>query len=243
MKKIINLMPFLCVYISTFLGAQSSGVRFELVSEPGIAQNGNTIYTSSTSANVAVNMFLKNISGSNLQLKWERVVLQKSNENFSDQLCDNWYCYPTSDYGAYWLLDNTVNLAAGATTDFKPELLTGQHGGGSARIKYYVRNAQNERIDSVEVVFTSTASVKNELDISIAKIYPNPSSGQIFVKDAPVGSELEISDIVGKVVLKTRVSGVNQSIDLSANPDGVYFYTIKSADGSKSITKRLILRR
>lgn len=243
MKKFLYSILFLSTVAANLLNAQSSGVRFELISEPGVAQNGNTITVSSTSSNVVVNMFLKNVSGSDLQLKWERVVLQKSNENFTDQLCDNWYCYPTSDAGAFWLLENTVSLAADAITDFKPELLTGQHGGGSARIMYYVRNAQNERIDSVEVVFTSTASLKNESDISGAKVYPNPSSGQIYIKDAPVGSEIEITDMVGKVVLKVRLSGANQSIDLSANPDGVYFYTIKSSDGSKSITKRLILRR
>jgi len=244
MKKIFYPLLSAIIGLSAFAPhAQESGVRFELLSEPGVAQNGNTITESSTSSNVVVNMKLMNVSGEVMQLKWERVVLNMSNPSFTDQLCDNDYCYPTSDAGAFWLLGNTVTMAADAVTDFKPELVTGNHGGGSARMMYYVRNAANERIDSVEVVFTSTASLKNEADLSSAKVYPNPSSGQISIKDAPVGSEIEITDMIGKVILKTKLTGANQSIDLSSNPDGVYFYTIKSGDGAKSITKRLVLRK
>jgi len=244
MKKI--LYPILSAFLgmSTLtLNAQESGVRFELLSEPGVAQNGNTITESSTASNVVVNMKLINVSGAAMDLKWERVVLNMSNPSYTDQLCDNFYCYPTSDAGAFWLLGNTVNLAADAVTDFKPELVTGSHGGGSARMMYYVRNAANERIDSVEVIFTSTASIKNEADLSSSKVYPNPSNGQISIKDAPVNADLEITDMVGKVIFRTKLTGTNQSFDLSSNPDGVYFYTIKSADGSKSITKRLVLRK
>lgn len=244
MKKILySLITVSYALFAAVTHAQDSGVRFELLSEPGVAQNGSTLNISNTGTNVVVNMKLTNVSGESMQLKWERVILNISNANYTDQLCDNWYCYPTSDAGNYWLLGNTVNLAAGATTDFKPELVTGSHGGGNARMMYYVRNAQNERIDSVEVVFTSTASLKNEIDLSNTKVYPNPSNGQITIKDAPVGSELEITDMVGKVIFKSKLVGANQSFDLSSNPDGVYFYTIKSSEGNKSITKKLVLRR
>lgn len=244
MKKIFYPLFSAILSLSAIpLHAQNSGVRFELISEPGVAQNGTTITQSATTANVIVNMKLINVSGSDMNLKWERVVLNMSNPNFTDQLCDNFYCYPTSDAGTFWLLDNTVTLAADAVTDFKPELVTGSQGGGSARMMYYVRNAANERIDSVEVIFSSTASLKNEADLSNAKVYPNPSNGQISIKDAPVNSDLEITDMIGKVIYRTKLTGTNQSFDLSSNPDGVYFYTIKSADGSKSITKRLVLRK
>lgn len=244
MKTIyITLISIILGFSMSGLIAQDSGVRLELLSEPGVAQNGTTITASSTSSNVVVNMILRNVSGAAIDLRWERVIIDKSNELFSDQFCDNWYCYPTGDAGDFWLLENTVTLEADAITDFKPELLTGSNGGGSARIMYYVRNDQNQRIDSVEVVFTSTASLSPEGDISAAHVFPNPSNGEILIKDAPLGSEIEVIDMLGKVVMRKKLTSPHQFIDLSANPDGFYFYTIKSSDGLKSVSKKLVISR
>ena len=244
MKTIyITLITFILGLSMSVLIAQDSGVRLELLSEPGVAQNGTTIIASSTSPNVVVNMILRNVSGAAKELRWERVIIDKSNELFSDQFCDNWYCYPTGDAGNFWLLENTVTLEADAITDFKPELLTGTHGGGSARIMYYVRNAQNQRIDSVEVVFTSTASITPIADISNVRVFPNPSNGEVMIKDAPIGSELEVIDMLGKVVMRKKLTSPHQFIDLSVNPDGFYFYTIKSPDGQQSVSKKLVISR
>jgi hypothetical protein len=45
------------------------------------------------------------------------------------------------------------------------------------------------------------------------------------------------------VVFKAKLNGTTQNFDLSKNPDGIYFYTIRAADGQSVITKRIVLRK
>jgi len=248
MKTILQLFKTFAVFapftFSTF--AQNSGLRIELATEPGVAKNGETIYASSSQSNIVVNMYVKNISEADMQVKWERVILSSSNENANDQLCDDEQCYPTGMLGPNWILNLPVTIVANGQSDFKPELILPAGQSGTAEFMYYMNienNGVNERIDSVKVVFTSTASTFNEPTVSGAKVYPNPSTGQINVKNAPAGSTIEITDMLGKVVLKKALSTSVQSFNLSNQPDGVYFYTIKSADGVSSSTKRIVLRR
>lgn len=244
MKKMYSTISTALLVLSTIVAfAQSSGVRFEMASDPGVAKNGETITISGTSEGVELYMNLVNISGSAMNLKWERVRISISNTSITDQLCDNWQCYDPSFDGDFWMLENPVTIAADGQTVFQPKMITPNGTGGNATFMYYVRNAENERIDSITVVFTSTASIKNEIGVSNSKVYPNPSNGQITVKDAPAGSEIEVTDMVGKVVFKAKLNGATQSFDLSKNPDGVYFYTIRSADGQSTVTKRLVIRK
>ncbi len=245
MKNTFTLVSVILLSACTVFNAiaQSSGVRFESVNEPGVEKNGQTINVSATEYQVGLYFIMKNVSGSTQDYKWERVRESLSNPDASDELCDNWQCYTPSMIGDNWILNTTFPLEADAQTVFEPKLSFPESTGGNATFSYYVLNAAGERLDSIIINFTSTASLKNEADLSSARVYPNPSNGQVSIKDAPVGSTLEITDMVGKVVLKTKLSGTNQSVDLSTNPDGVYFYTIKTADSAQSITKRLVLRK
>jgi hypothetical protein len=244
MKRTSTLVTsFVAVFASIAVLAQTSGVRFELVSEPGVAKNGQTVTISNTTDNVELYMNLVNISGSAMDLKWERVRVSMSNSGITDQLCDDWQCYFPSNAGDFWILGSPVTIAAGGQSVFQPKITIPDGGSGNATFTYYVRNAQNERIDSLTVVFTATASIKNEIGVSNSKVYPNPSNGQITVKDAPIGAEIEVTDMVGNLVFKSKLNSAMQSFDLSKNPDGVYFYTIRSADGQSVITKRLVIRK
>jgi hypothetical protein len=229
--------------LSTLLSAQSSGLRFEMASEPGIAKNGQTITLSLTSEGVELFMNLVNISDDDMDVQWERVRISRSNTSITDQLCDNLLCHDLANAGDFWLMPGVFNLPAGGQTLFQPKMITPTGTGGNATMTYYVRNMDNDRIDSITVVFTSTASIKNESGVTNSKVYPNPSTGVITVKDVPAGAEIEVTDMVGKLVFKSKLSGATQHFDLSKNPDGVYFYTIRAADGQSVITKRLVLRK
>ena len=246
----LSIMTKLSAFIMLFAGvlslnifAQNSGVRFETIGEPGVEKNGQTIYANGTSEIIGLYMIMKNVSGDAQQYKWERIRVNISASNATDELCDNWQCYTPSIAGDNWVLGTYFSLNANQQTVFEPKLSLPEGSGGNATFKYYVLNGSDQRIDSVTVVFTSTLSLQSNTTSKETKIYPNPSNGHVTIKDFSVGSELEIVDMVGKVVLKTALNGVAQNIDLSSNPDGVYFYTIKPSDGGKTITKKLILRR
>ena len=73
------------------------------------------------------------------------------------------------------------------------------------------------------------------------KIFPNPSNG-IFTVDAG-GSEpfqLTIMNTVGQIIYQGEMDQANNTIDLHANPDGIYFYRI-TIPGRKNSSGKLII--
>jgi len=77
---------------------------------------------------------------------------------------------------------------------------------------------------------------------SAFNVYPNPSEGLLNVKFAqaiPFG-QMEVLDMMGRSVLKQRISGSQTSINLSTNPSGIYLLMVE-VDGSRS-NQRVVLR-
>ena len=76
-------------------------------------------------------------------------------------------------------------------------------------------------------------------------MYPNPSNGDLKVKNTS-GAEYEIrifNNLGQEVIQAVHVSNsdVEKTIDLSKNPNGIYFAQIKK--GSESFTKKIILTK
>ena len=77
--------------------------------------------------------------------------------------------------------------------------------------------------------------MQTELDV-----YPNPSSGKIFLK--PTGSgNLNISDISGKIIFSSEIQGHEvQEIDLESWTKGIYFISFSS--GNQEMTEKLVVQ-
>lgn len=84
-------------------------------------------------------------------------------------------------------------------------------------------------IDNIVSVEYFIGVKENKIDWSIA---PNPTTGIIVIKSAEQGS-VSIRNNAGQMVVAETMSGTN-AIDLSTVPAGVYFATIKTANGSNT---------
>lgn len=89
----------------------------------------------------------------------------------------------------------------------------------------------------------SVADMSQESSISI---FPNPTSGNIFVQgNSLTGNkiELEVRDVLGQTLLKRQVQNVSgnwqEELDLSAMANGVYFVSVKMDDG-RVLTKKVV---
>jgi hypothetical protein len=62
------------------------------------------------------------------------------------------------------------------------------------------------------------------------KIYPNPSTGVLFINSESIIREIEIHDILGNVILKRKESKKDVQLDLGSFLPGVYFINVKYND-------------
>ncbi len=76
----------------------------------------------------------------------------------------------------------------------------------------------------------------SELETQIISIHPNPTSNTLFISGLDKVSEvqrMEVLSVTGKVV--TKLEGINEQIDVSRLPNGVYFLTIQHKTRVESI--------
>ena len=74
------------------------------------------------------------------------------------------------------------------------------------------------------------------------KIFPNPSSGVFHVEQVSQHSlEIEISDINGRSIDNKTMYTLQETIDLSAQKAGIYFYKVRRDDGQLKSGKLVIL--
>ncbi|MDF2438807.1 MAG: Ig domain protein group 2 domain protein [Bacteroidota bacterium] len=104
----------------------------------------------------------------------------------------------------------------------------------------YAKSAGNVAFDDYRLFLTGPMSVENHNNSASLTVSPNPSSG-IFNLNLNNASKAQITvfDITGKKILQKETSVAQQSIDLSAQPDGSYFITVKT--DKELTTKKIII--
>ena len=111
----------------------------------------------------------------------------------------------------------------------------------------YLRNASatpKVQIDEIKVgvnwsdVTSSVLSNKKFDSILGLKVYPNPAKNNLFISsDSNEIKQVEIYNVLGKVVLNTKVT--NASINISAIAAGVY--VVKITEAGKTATRKLVI--
>lgn len=113
---------------------------------------------------------------------------------------------------------------------------------GQAHYRYYMTTNGQNKLDSVDLVVdylaTTKPTVKEELSITVA---PNPSTEYVNIQFS--GSEqlnLKMVDALGNVITREVLTG-NRKLNVSDLNSGIYFL-IFEAPGSKTITRKLVVR-
>ncbi|MFT5511861.1 MAG: hypothetical protein ACI8SE_000255 [Bacteroidia bacterium] len=151
-------------------------------------------------------------------------------EDWDYSLCDYTTCYigiPASSDMRRISLEESKNGQQGF---LKFNVLTTESNGNYV-FKFYVYDSMDhDRGDTVIFNFSnSTVSVSDVKKISPVTLYPNPTTGSVYVETLEGDSEVEIFDISGKVIKeeKLQFSGVNE-IDLNGIRSGIYRIVVRS---------------
>lgn len=113
---------------------------------------------------------------------------------------------------------------------------------GQAHYRYYITTNGLNMLDSVDLIVDYLAStkpvVKEELSITVA---PNPSTEYVNIQFAGTEQlQLKMVDALGNVISREVLTG-NRKINVSDLNSGIYFLVF-DAPGSKSITRKLVVR-
>lgn len=224
------------VFSVVLLGYSNAQISIYWDNDPGNTYNSSTINILKDVGSFDVYMHCENTGTSNQEIKFRRIVLNSS-VTFSDQFCDNNLCYPC--FGNDWTSPASTILMPGDSSVMKPTI-NFSNGAGTAEIRYYILDVNDQPIDSVDVNITCTVGMEDTYK-NITHIYPNPSAVTLNVENF-FGSKLELNILnnYGETVdSKITLNGKN-TFDVSHLPNGNYIINIIS-NGELLETKKIII--
>lgn len=78
----------------------------------------------------------------------------------------------------------------------------------------------------------------NSLLTSNLEIFPNPSTGTLFVKGLPEGSKITLLDITGKQL--SEFAATSNLFELNNLPKGIFL--LQASDGNATLTRKIVVR-
>ncbi|WP_400077522.1 T9SS type A sorting domain-containing protein [Winogradskyella sp. R77965] len=94
-------------------------------------------------------------------------------------------------------------------------------------------NLNNPESLCYDASLSTETIIKQEL-----KIFPNPTSGRLEIRNIPVNTNLTITNMLGVVVRKFNIKNSSNTIDISELDSGIYF--ISSTDQNSNFAKKII---
>lgn len=237
MKGILLLS--ISVFLSAIVVAQN--VRISWDQDYSMPYNGEEVTIGGGDATLYTNFYVVNESVESTFI-WRRDILSITSQGFDDQLCDDEICYNTS--GNPWICPGPMTLAQNDSTIFQPKLLTNGYS-GTAHMRYFILDENENKLDSVDVVFSSTASIPMESSTFEISVYPNPAKDYLIIKgdDLNKGSKAFVVDALGKKIKEFQLNDKSNKINISSLKNGVYFVKVVSSDGIRSKPMRLIIQK
>ena len=245
MKNILQLVSGACLIL--FVGYKSTAqVTITLDSAPLVPVNGTTVVINGSEMDSEVNAYMSITNDYTNDREFQIKIVKRLVTPVIDQFCSG-VCVENTDNDMEWVFPMNLSMTPDETQEFKPGFLP-QGNTFCAINDYYVENQFGIVVDSVRLKFVVGISEcflsTKELDpAKEIKVFPNPSSGQITIKDAQEGSTFEVIDMLGKVTYKGKVNSTSQVIDLSSLTDGVYFYAVRQKNGQLLPTRKLVIRK
>lgn len=130
----------------------------------------------------------------------------------------------------------------GGTTN---DLVTASSGASAPQTTYYF-----DYTDQTWYYTTSNVMVRMNFNPAIVgitenemvlSVYPNPASDEITVSSSITEGTITLSDVAGKLVKTTNLSGLSTSMNTAGLNNGVYYLTV--SNGTTTSTEKVVIKR
>jgi hypothetical protein len=135
--------------------------------------------------------------------------------------------------GILWAIDTAFHngfICAGVVTPLMPD---------TGSVDVWVIKVDEYGCDTLGCQFVSVS--ENEMDKGLVKVYPNPTTGELFIEtENRMINEKEFSiqlyDFTGKLILQQPISNYQEKLAISSFSSGIYFLTVSN---DKNIIDRI----
>jgi hypothetical protein len=78
-----------------------------------------------------------------------------------------------------------------------------------------------------------------ETDLVSFSVFPNPASTQLnlSISEEHTGSTFALTDLTGRVVLKSEIENHKSEISIASLPSGIYLATLTTPSGQRAVRK------
>ncbi|MFI5263765.1 MAG: T9SS type A sorting domain-containing protein [Candidatus Kapaibacterium sp.] len=139
----------------------------------------------------------------------------------------------STDHGKQWVVDSLI-LDTTYRVYYSPAIAHA----GEGRFVAVLAPAPMIGIQAI-IARTGSLPAKVESDISLLKtlsIYPNPASSKIHILSRERSGEIEITDVVGRTVLREKISGnIELTLDISMLSPGAYTVNLDHSASQKLV--------
>lgn len=114
-------------------------------------------------------------------------------------------------------------------------------GVGAYMVNYsYVDNNGCMGVTSTQITVQECTGISENLSSAEVNVFPNPSSGIVYVRAGSSNLNYTINDVAGKLLQQGTVNDKNQQIDASVLSPGIYLMTLSTQDGVPLKTVKLV---
>ena len=129
----------------------------------------------------------------------------------------------------------------GSTSD----LVTASSGASAPQTTFYL-----DYTDQIWYYTTSNVMVRMNFNPALVgitenemvfSVYPNPASYEITVSSSLTEGTITISDVAGKLVKTTSLSGLSTSLNTAGLNNGVYYVNV--SNGTTTATEKVVIKK